>query len=1610
MQDVIVDLYFRYPESNLGLDIGLLVDEYERVQMNISSSGQAQIVSEQQQQPIISESQPSDVPSLPQESPSISSDKKVEEMQAQIVSDQQIESPQIIEEKPLPSDSQQPLVSEQSSIPKPIQERSLESLDDVTVDLLFRQPEASLGLDIGLIADEFVTILYSISSSGKKIEESKPEIQQISEPSQDLQTIQELPSQDLPQEKIPESLPISETPSQQPISDQQQHPVESLPTQEVPSTEKPSSQIETIELQSDTTVDLLFKMQDPSHELDIGLLVDEYERVEGFFAASQKPISQIDQPQDGGVSGQEQVPEIISDCIVHLQFNCIPDRAGLDITLLIDVYEYVEFTTTSPKKVDTSQVVPQQEIVVPSSQIEQPQSGEITSSPEQIQKDQISSPEHPSPSTDIDQSQPSIIEESKSEISSTPEIQKDQVSSPEQQVQPQGSDQSIVSQPETKLDEAISQPEIPQDLEKGEIISDCTVDLLFKNQESRSGLDIGLVIDEYERVEGFFAASQMPASQIQQSQDGSGEQPIQIPEKIISDCVVHLQFRHDDEASGLDIGLVTDEYEQIQVSFKAPKISKSQEIPPVSSEQPLPSELPIQQDLPLQSQEIPKSIEETQKPQETQQQQDSQTLPTPSEPESIQSETSTDLYFVHREEASGLEIVLVTDEYSCVEFRSGKSKEISQSQIPVPESQQQQQQQQQPQTQKSPPEITQTSQQQPIVEPKIQDIVSEIWPSEEKRDDSGQIQPSVESQQIPSEQKDLDSQQKQPEIIPSEISGTVPLILEQGEVTEKISTPSSQDLPSTSPETKELDSQQKSSEIVPSETIGIVPQISDQGEVTEKISIPSKELDSQQKSSEPVPSETSGLVPQISDQGEVTEKISIPSTGDLPPISSEKQELDGQQKTAESVPSETSGIVPQISDQGEVTEKISIPSKELDSQQKSSEPVPSETSGLVPQISDQGEVTEKISIPSSQELPSTSPESQKQSDIVQPSEIPQEIVQKDIISDCSVDLQFSRNGQASGLDIGLVIDEYDRVEGFFAAPQKPISQIQQPDGSISEQPVSEKISDCMVHLQFRHDDEASGLDIGLLMDMYESVQLSTKSVPKILPKAELPSQETQQTPVPSSQIEQHQQIISEDRKDEIISQPEISRDIVSESEQTQSSQEQALSPPTEEQPVISTSEEKRDEAIPPSELPKDLTSDCSVDLVFNRDQSQSGIECAILADIFEQVQLSLKSEKRKSISQPKSEVPVSDGEQLPQPGVEEKLLDQPKIEEKPIESISEEKRSEDLPLTSAQIVQETPLETPRDQDCNVDLLFTRNNQTSGLDIGLVIDEYDRAEGFFAAPQKPTSQIQQQPDGSISEQQIQEKISDCVVHLQFRHDDEVSGLDIGLVVDMYESCQLKTTSSSKPIQKQPEIVPQEVVSPPSSQIEQTPQGITEDKISDVVSQPETQKDQIQPEQTSSIPEQIQPQVPEPPVSSTEEKRDEVISQPEIQKDQIQPEQLSSTSEQIQIPSSEQPVISSEEKRDEIIPQPEISKELISDCIIDLEFRNPESRSGLEIGLMVDEYVSVEGFFTAPQKQIIKTEQLPDGSISEKPMPEIISDCIVHLQFNRTEDVSGRKCNK
>ncbi|PAV60288.1 hypothetical protein WR25_13402 [Diploscapter pachys] len=76
MQDVIVDLYFRYPESNLGLDIGLVVDDYAIIAMKITSSGQAQIISEQ---PIVSASIPSETPSSEQASQPAVSDQQVQQ-------------------------------------------------------------------------------------------------------------------------------------------------------------------------------------------------------------------------------------------------------------------------------------------------------------------------------------------------------------------------------------------------------------------------------------------------------------------------------------------------------------------------------------------------------------------------------------------------------------------------------------------------------------------------------------------------------------------------------------------------------------------------------------------------------------------------------------------------------------------------------------------------------------------------------------------------------------------------------------------------------------------------------------------------------------------------------------------------------------------------------------------------------------------------------------------------------------------------------------------------------------------------------------------------------------------------------------------------------------------------------------------------------------------------------------------------------------------------------------------------------------------------------------------------------------------------------------------
>jgi len=225
---------------------------------------------------------------------------------------------------------------------------------------------------------------------------------------------------------------------------------------------------------------------------------------------------------------------------------------------------------------------------------------------------------------------------------------------------------------------------------------------------------------------------------------------------------------------------------------------------------------------------------------------------------------------------------------------------------------------------------------------------------------------------------------------------------------------------------------------------------------------------------------------------------------------------------------------------------------------------------------------------------------------------------------------------------------------------------------------------------------------------------------------------------------------------------------------------------------------------------------------------------------------------------------------------------------------------------------------------------------------------------------------------------------------------ILGLDIGLVTDEFVQVQgTFPASKSTKLVKEP-FSSDQALPTPSSEKQESVQSQETQKPSDV-SPPETQK-----------PSDVSPPETQKPsdVSPPETQKPSDVTPQEIQKpSDVSPPEISKSEDSVQ------PIFSSEEKRDEpISQQPEIQKELekreiISDCIIDLEFRNPESYSGLEIGLIIDEYVFVEGFFAASQKQLIQTEQLPDGSISEKPMPEIISDCMVHLQFKHDNEASG-----
>jgi len=329
--------------------------------------------------------------------------------------------------------------------------------------------------------------------------------------------------------------------------------------------------------------------------------MDEYVRVEGFFTAPQKPISQIQQPQEG-VSGDQQIsealkePERISDCVVHLQFNRDQPQSGVECSIIADIFEAVQCSLRAEKRKSISLPKPEStEQKIDSTQPQQKQPSEILSQPQEVKsvEQKIDTTQQQEPSEKL--TEPII------EVPQQPQQQPTEISS-QQPAEKSSEPISDVSQ-QQQVGSDLAVPEVKPE----SLISDHTADLVFTKDEQKSGLEVDLCVDEYDHVilsvksigktqptklePSVQTPSEVPqetsvlSTEISEPQvvdDSHQRQPNgKIPmtaEPDLKEIVlsIDVSFSRKEEISGLEVDLVVDLYEQVQFTTKSGKLLSQQ--------------------------------------------------------------------------------------------------------------------------------------------------------------------------------------------------------------------------------------------------------------------------------------------------------------------------------------------------------------------------------------------------------------------------------------------------------------------------------------------------------------------------------------------------------------------------------------------------------------------------------------------------------------------------------------------------------------------------------------------------------------------------------------------------------------------------------------------------------------------------------------------------------------------------------------------------------------------------------------------------------------------------------------------------------------------------
>ncbi|KAJ1359857.1 hypothetical protein KIN20_018675 [Parelaphostrongylus tenuis] len=550
----------------------------------------------------------------------------------------------------------------------------------------------------------------------------------------------------------------------------------------------------------------------------------------------------------------------------------------------------------------------------------------------------------------------------------------------------------------------------------------------------------------------------------------------------------------------------------------------------------------------------------------------------------------------------------------------------------------------------------------------------------------------------------------------------------------------------------------------------------------------------------------------------------------------------------------------------------------------------------------------------------------------------------------TTDLDFMKEEQISGLEIDLVINEFDSCHLSVVHDihrKKELDATVEPEEVMKQEEVTaEKIAEektIITDLDFMKEEQISGLEIDLVINEFDSCHLSV--VHDIHRKKELdetvePEEVMKQEEVTAEKIAEEKTITTDLDfiKEEQISGLEIDL-VINEFDSCHLSVVHDIHRKKELDETVKPEEVMKQEEVTAEKIAEEKT--ITTDLDFMKEEQISGLEIDLVINEFDSCHLSVVHDIHRK-----------------------KELD---------ETVEPEEVMKQEEVTAEKIAEEKTITT--------DLDFVKEEQISGLEIDLVINEFDSCHLSVVHDIHRKKELDEtvEPEEVMKQEEVTaEKIAEektITTDLDFMKEEQISGLEIDLVINEFDSCHLSVVHD---IHRKKEldatVEPEEVM----KQEEVTAEKIAEEKT--II----TDLDFIKEEQISGL------------------EIDLVINEFDschlsVVHDIHRKKELDETV-----------------KPEEVMKQEEVTAEKIAEektITTDLDFMKEEQISGLEIDLVINEFDSChlsvvhdihrkkELDETVEPEEVMKQEEVTAEKIAEE--KTITTD----LDFIKEEQISG-----